>query len=345
VTGLNPHHGTPRNPYDPGHYTGGSSSGPAAAVAAGLCPVAIGADGGGSIRIPSSFCGLVGLKATFGRVSEFGAAPLAWSVAHLGPLAATAADAALAYAVIAGPDSKDPHSLHQPAPTLEGWDDLDLSDLTLGVYWPWFRHASADTVSACEALLKEFERMGAKVHEVAIPDLEAARVAHTITIAAEMSAALAHTYAEHHHEHGLDVRLNLALAREFTARDYIKCQRVRTGMIRNFNRALEQVDVIITPTTALPAPAIPQGALPDGESDLSTLVEIMRFTTPANMTGQPAISFPAGYNDAGLPIGMQAMGRAWQEQTLLRLALAAGQVVERRGPQVHYEMLQDPKGF
>jgi len=160
-----------------------------------------------------------------------------------------------------------------------------------------------------------------------------------------MSAALAHTYAEHHHEHGLDVRLNLALARQFTARDYINCQRVRTQMIDNFDRALEQVDVIITPTTARPAPAIPQGALPDGESDLSTLVEIMRFTTPANMTGLPAISFPAGYNDAGLPIGMQAMGRAWQEQALLRLALAAEQVVERRGPQVHYEILQDPKGF
>ena len=339
VTGLNPIHGTPRNPYAPGHCTGGSSSGSGAAVAAGLCPVAIGADGGGSIRIPASFCGIVGLKPTFGRVSEHGAAPLCWSVAHLGPMAATATDAALAYAVMAGPDPNDPSSLHQPAPTLEGWDRLDLSDLTLGIFWPWFRHASSDTVSTCEAMLKQFERMGAGLRDISIPDLEAGRLAHTVTIAGEMAQALSHTYADHHREHGLDVRINLVLARAFTARDYVQAQRVRTRMIANFNRALEQADVIVTPTTGLAAPFIPKTALPYGESDLSTLVEIMRFSPPANMTGLPAISFPAGYAAAGLPVGMQAIGRAWQEQTLLRLALAAEQVVERQPPQVYYRIL------
>jgi len=339
VTGLNPHHGTVRNPYAPGHFTGGSSSGPAAAVAAGLCPVALGADGGGSIRIPSSFCGLVGLKSTFGRVSEFGAAPLAWSVAHLGPLAATASDAALAYGLIAGPDPRDPISLHQPGPTLAGWDRPDLSGLTLGVYRPWFEHASAEVVSACERLLQELERGGATVREIAIPELEDGRVAHVITIAAEMAQALSWCYAEHCREHGLDVRINLALARAFTARDYIQAQRARTRMIGHFNRALEEVDVIVTPSTGLTAPAIPPAALPDGESDLSTLIEIMRFSTPANLTGLPAISFPAGYDGAGLPIGMQAIGRAWQEPTLLRLALAAERAVERHAPQVYYDVL------
>lgn len=163
VTGLNPHHGTPRNPYAPDHFTGGSSSGPGAAVAAGLCPAAIAADGGGSIRIPASFCGIVGIKPTFGRISEHGAAPLCWSVAHLGPLAATATDTALAYAVMAGPDPEDPNSLRQPTPTLAGWDKLDLGGLKLGVYWPWFRHATADMVSACEAMLHKFESMGAEI--------------------------------------------------------------------------------------------------------------------------------------------------------------------------------------
>ena len=147
-----PRHGA--QPVQPRPLHGRQLQRPGAAVASGLCPVAIGADGGGSIRIPSSFCGLVGLKSTFGRVSEFGAAPLAWSVAHLGPLAATATDAALAFAVLAGPDPKDHHSLHQPAPTLAGWDNLDLRDLTLGVYWPWFRHASAEVVSTCESVAR-----------------------------------------------------------------------------------------------------------------------------------------------------------------------------------------------
>ena len=343
VTGLNLHHGTPRNPYNPNHHTGGSSSGSAAAVAAGFCPVAISADGGGSIRIPSSFCGLVGLKPTFGRVSEFGAAPLCWSVAHLGAITASTTDAALAYAVLSGPDPQDPLSLHQPTPTLSGWADLDLSKLTLGIYPPWFRHADEETVFACEALLKQFERMGAKVREITLANLEAGRIAHSITIAGEMVQALEEAYRNHHRKFGPDVRINLALARQFTARDYIKAQQVRTGMMNSFNRALEAVDAILTPSTGVPAPAIAKSALVSGESDLTTLIEIMRFATPANLTGLPAISFPAGYTATGLPVGMQAVSRAWQEPMLLRLALAAEQVVERKPPQVHFEILNSAK--
>jgi len=340
VTGLNPNTGTTRNPYDPAHFTGGSSSGPATAVAAGLCPVAVGADGGGSIRIPASFCGTVGLKATFGRVSEFGAYPLCWSVAHVGPLAASATDAALAYAVMAGPDLNDPNSLHQPEPTLKGWEKLNMRGLRLGVFWPWFRHASDEVVSVCEALLRQFEKMGATLHEVSIGDLEAGRVAHTLTIASEMMQTMSATYPEHHKEHGMDVRINLALAKAFSATDYVLAQRVRTRLINNFNKAMENVDMLITPSTGLVAPAIPADALPDGNSDLTTLVEIMRFATPANLTGQPAISFPAGYNSAGLPIGMQAIGHAWQEASLLGLALVAEQLVERREPGIHYNLMQ-----
>ena len=340
VTGLNPHHGTTRNPYNTNHFTGGSSSGPATAVAAGLVPVAIGADGGGSIRIPASFCGLVGLKATFGRVSEHGAYPLDWSVAHIGPLAWSAADAALTYAVIAGPDPRDPTSLHQPLPALKGWDDLNLKGLKLGVYWDWFRHADAEIVATCEAMLREYEKMGCEIVEIVIPNLEANRIAHSVTITSEMAQAMHATYDEHHREHGLDVRVNLALARQFTATDYVTAQRIRTRMIQHFKNAFQQVDIILTPTAGIAAPEIKKGALPDGESDLTTTIEIMRFTTAANMTGLPAISFPVGYTQKGLPIGLQVIGRAWDEANLLRMALAAEQVVERKAPQVYYQILQ-----
>ncbi len=339
VTGLNPHHGTTRNPYNPNHFTGGSSSGSATAVASGLVPVAIGADGGGSIRIPASFCGLVGLKATFARVSEFGAAPLDWSVAHIGPLAGSAADAALTYALIAGPDPKDTTSLHQPLPSLKGWDNTNLKGLKLGVYWPWFRHADTEVVAACEAMLKEYEKMGCEIVEVVIPNLEANRVAHSITITSEMAQAMNETYGEHHKEHGLDVRVNLALARQFSATDYLTAQRIRTRMIDHFKNAFQQVDMILTPTTGIAAPEIKKGALPDGESDLTTTIEIMRFATAANMTGLPAITFPVGYTQKGLPIGMQVMGKAWDEANLLRMALAAEQVVEHKEPQVYFRLL------
>lgn len=339
VTGLNPHHGTTRNPYNTNHYTGGSSSGSATAVAAGLVPVAIGADGGGSIRIPAAFCGLVGLKATFGRVSEFGAFPLDWSVAHIGPIAASATDAALTYALIAGPDPKDPMSLHQPLPSLEGWEDLNLKGLKIGVYWQWFRHADAETVAACEAMLKEYEKMGCEIVEIVIPNLEANRVAHSIIILSEMAQGMDATYAAHHQEHALDVRINLAMARQFSATDYLTAQRIRTRIINHFNAAFQKADVILTPATGVSAPAIKKGALPDGESDLSTTIEIMRFVTAGNLTGFPAISFPVGYAQNNLPIGLQVIGKAWDEKTLLRMALAAEQVIERKAPQVHYKIL------
>lgn len=339
VTGFNTHYGPARNPYNPGHYTGGSSSGPAAAVAAGFCPVALGADGGGSIRIPSAFCGLVGIKSTFGRMSEFGAAPLCWSVAHVGPIAASVWDAALAWSVIAGPDPKDPLSHYQPTPDLSGWDNRDLSGLRLGIYTPWFSHASAEMVSACKEMVKNFQSLGAKVEEIEIPDLEAARVAHSITIITEMLQAQKKYLQQHSRDYGYDVRLNLALGRHFTSRDYVQAQQVRTRLIRHFNSAFEKVDAILTPTTGIAAPPIPEKALPHGDSDLTTLIEIMRFATQANLTGSPAISFPVGYNSEGLPLGMQAISRAWDEKTLFRLAVAAEEFVEVTKPQLFYELL------
>ncbi len=338
VTGLNPHHGCARNPYNVAHYTGGSSSGSAAAVAAGLCPVALGADGGGSIRIPAAFCGIVGLKSTYGRVSETGAAPLCWSVAHLGPLAATAEDAALAWAIMAGPDAHDRNTVRQPAPTLDGFERT-VRGLTFGIYSSWFNHATPAMVEACEKLVQRFEEAGARLVEVEIPELNAARIAHVITISTEMLTAMERYDAAHRGDFGLDVQINLALARAFTARDYVQAQRVRTRTMAHLNQVLDQVDAIITPATGVTAPMIPTDALPKGESDLTTLTEIMRFVTLGNLTGLPAISFPAGYDADGLPVGMQVIGRAWQENELLRIARAAEQIVERRAPQVHYNLL------
>jgi Asp-tRNA(Asn)/Glu-tRNA(Gln) amidotransferase A subunit family amidase len=194
-------------------------------------------------------------------------------------------------------------------------------------------------VAACETMLNRFKDMGAEIREIIIPDLELNRVAQAVTILAEMAQAMSCTYAEHRRDHALDVRLNLALGRAFTSCDYVLAQRARTRIINNFKRALEQVDMILTPTTAVAAPPIPKDALPNGNSDLSTTIAIMRFVTAGNMTGLPAISFPVGYTQKGLPIGMQAMGRAWEEHTLLRLAVNAEQAVERKEPQVYYKIL------
>jgi Asp-tRNA(Asn)/Glu-tRNA(Gln) amidotransferase A subunit family amidase len=339
VTGLNPAHGTPRNPYATGHHTGGSSSGSASAVASGLCPVALAADGGGSIRIPAALCGVVGLKPTYGRVSENGAVPLCWSVAHIGPIAANVTDAALGYAALAGPDPRDPNSLHQPAPSLLDWNKPDLQGVRLGVFTPWFQHADSEVVSVCRRMVDGLRDRGAQVREVSLPGLEAARVAHAITICSEMAQAMSAHASRHGRDHAHEVRVTLALARALTARDYIKAQRVRTALIQSFRRVFQEVDAVISPTTAIPAPHISEASLDIGVSDLALAAELMRFTTPANLAGLPAISFPAGYTAGGLPIGIQAIGRPWEESLLLRIALAGEACMERRAPATLYSIL------
>jgi Asp-tRNA(Asn)/Glu-tRNA(Gln) amidotransferase A subunit family amidase len=154
-----------------------------------------------------------------------------------------------------------------------------------------------------------------------------------------MTTALDRYYQAHRTDFALETRLNLALARSFTARDYINAQRIRTRLIASLEQAFQDVDVIVTPTTGVTAPTIQPDAQPDGESDLTLLTEIMRFATVANLTGHPAISFPAGYDSQGLPVGFQAIGRAWSENVLLRLAYSTSQFVVRKAPQVYYDLL------
>jgi Asp-tRNA(Asn)/Glu-tRNA(Gln) amidotransferase A subunit family amidase len=336
--GYNRHYGTVRNPHHPARESGGSSSGSAAAVATGICPAAVGVDGGGSIRIPAALCGIVGLKPTFGRVSEHGDWPLCPSVAHVGPMGACAEDVAMVYAVIAGADPRDPLTRNQPAPRLNGWDRPDLGDLTVGIFPEWFNHAADSVVQVCRRLVDHLIRCGASLREIVIPDLDQMRVAHGIVILSEMAAAMA-AHRAHRRRFGLPVRVNLALGAALTARDYDAALRLRTRAMASFAGVLETVDVVLSPATAVTAPPIPGGDPNTGWSDLGTVSDAMRFVFPANLVGLPAICFPAGYDPDGLPIGMQAMGRPWEEATLLRVARAAESGVLRRVPQVFFKLL------
>jgi len=339
VTGLNPNHGSARNPYDPTRATGGSSSGSAAAVAAGFGPMAVGADGGGSIRIPASLCGLVGLKATYGRVSEHGAAPLCWSVAHVGPIAATARDAALGYALMAGADPKDANTLGQPAVHLKDFESPSLAGVRLGVYRPWFEDARGEVVGACRTLLEGLVERGAQLVELEVPELGLLRTVHLVTIVSEMASSHLAYFERHASEYGLDTRLNLSLARQFQAFDYIHAQRLRVRLHRHFAQALSQCDVLMTPTTGCTAPVLALDALSTGESNLPLFYEIMRFAPAANLTGFPAVSMPAGYDGQGLPVGLQAMGRPWEEHLLLQMARVAEELVPRQRPAVYRSLV------
>ncbi|KND02936.1 uncharacterized protein SPPG_02016 [Spizellomyces punctatus DAOM BR117] len=340
VTNCNPWSGTPRNPYNTNHFTGGSSGGSACAVGIGLCPIAVGADGGGSIRIPSAYCGLYGLKPTAGRISGDGAFPLAPTVGVTGPIAATAGDLAIGYALLAGPDENDTNTLKQPPIRLESFNSISsLEDVRIGVYRPYFDNADPQIVKACDEFVTRLERRGAKVVNIMLHDLEAMRVAHANTITSEMGAA---TAGIPRHKFSYSTRMALGVTgNHITAADYIMAAQIRTRGMRMLEGVFKEVDVIVTPTTGITAPKIPSGALKWGFSDYTTSGKAMRFIFMANLLGIPAISVPVGYTPEGLPIGMQFQAKWWNEELLLRLAHVSEDLfaAERRKPAVFYDLL------
>jgi Asp-tRNA(Asn)/Glu-tRNA(Gln) amidotransferase A subunit family amidase len=288
---------------------------------------------------------VVGLKPTWSRVSERGVFDLSWSVGHVGPIGATVRDCALVYAAIAGEDPEDSRSWAQPTPerVARALVDDDLTGLRVGVYEPYFADAEPAIVAACERAVAALVTRGATRQTLTVEHLELCRVAHVITIASEMLAAMGPYLRDHQRELGLDVRINLAVASTFTATDYVNAQRARTRITRHWSEllALENgVDVIVTPTTAITAPPLQADALGRGESDLVTLSRIMRFAQPANMTGFPAITVPAGYDADALPIGVQFTARPWAERTLLKVASTLERELPRERPRRHYDLLE-----
>ena len=338
ATGLNLNYGSTRNPFNPEYDTGGSSSGSATAVSAGICAIALSTDGGGSSRIPAAFCGVVGLKPSHGRISDFGYFTTCPSVATAGLIAATVEDAAIAYACVAGKDVKDATSWQQPTPTLENWNKGDLKGIKLGIYRPWFEHATPEILKVCNASLEKLTAAGAEIKEIVIPDLDIMRITHVVVLLGEMANTM-RKYPANLRDLRAATRIGLSLGREFNIGDYIKTQRMRTHYMKIFSDVFNKVDAIITPTTAITAPQVSLKDASAGWLDLSGATEVMRYAFPANLVGLPAISFPAGYNNLGLPIGMQAMGRWWDEALLLRIAFNAEKVVERRRPVKYFDLI------
>jgi len=323
VTGHNVHYGTARNPYAPHYYPGGSSSGSAVATVAGLVPLALGADAGGSIRVPAALSGGVGLKPTFGRVPP-AQESLAWSVGHLGPMAALPGDVALLWAAIAGPSPAWPATQGQPPLTMPVWRP-DLRDLTLGVDEVWAQQAAPEVQAAFGALLAQFQSQGARVQPVTLPDVAEAFLAHLVLAGVEISTALARLPRR---DLGWEVRNTTALARYFRGLDYLHALRWRRRWSQHVDAALRDVDVLLTPATIRPSAAIPEGEV----VDIKLMADLMHYVSVFNLSGHPAIVFPMGYTGDGRPIGVQAVGRYWDEATLLRLAWVAQQLVPRRAP-------------
>lgn len=338
VTGINPHHGAARNPYDPARITGGSSSGSAACVASGLCPLAIGADGGGSVRIPAALCGVAGLKPTFGRVPETGVFPLCFSVAHVGPLAARVADLALCLQLIAGPDAEDP--LPAAAPPLDlSRLDAGVAGLRIGWCEEWNSRASEPLLRACRAAADRLVQAGATLVPVVVERRELVRPVQSVTIGVEMAAAQAEHRRHHRAAYGADTRMLLEMASKISGVEFVQAQRLRSLIAEAFQRAMAEVDLLLTPSTAVTAAPIEADAELAGESDLELLRDLTAFSFAANLTGLPALTVPVGYDEAGLPMGLQFMGHHWGEATLLQAGRAVEADVTARRPAVHFDLI------
>lgn len=299
TTGNNPNHGTARNPHAPETYTGGSSSGPAAIVAAGLCSAALGTDGGGSVRIPSSLCGVVGLKSTYGRTDMRGAICDLGTVEIIGPITSAVEDAILVYAAILGSSTADRIALRPSLPCLPNLISLATSDvlgsLRLGKYTEWFNDVfSTDISNKCEDVLNcLLETYGCKTVEIVIPELHEMRTAHIVSIGSESACGLNPDFEDGKRtKFSPDTRTNLALFRSFSASDYVAAQCLRRRLMYYHTEIFKSVDVIVTPTTGMTAPVIPPAALSSGETDLQVTGNLMRFVITANLLGFPAISVP-----------------------------------------------------
>lgn len=338
--------GATRNPWDEDLTPGGSSGGSAAAVAAGMVPAALGSDTGGSIRQPAAFCGLVGLKPTYGRVSRYGLIAFASSLDQVGPMTRTVADAALLLDAIAGHDPHDATSSREPMPPLRGALDRGVAGLRIGVPRTLLE-AGVDEgmLTGFEAALKRWTDAGATLVDMTLAHTAYAVPVYYLIATAEASSNLSRydgvRYGDRTpltRDQGLREAYTLTRAQGFgdevTRRImlgtyvlshgyydayYLKAQQVRTLLRRDYETAFEQCDVVAMPTT--PSPAYRLGEKTD--SPLQMYLEDI-FTVSANLTGLPAISAPAGLTADGLPVGVQLMGRMFDEATLL----AAAQVLE-----------------
>ncbi|XP_020085505.1 fatty acid amide hydrolase [Ananas comosus] len=349
TTGNNPIYGTARNPHSIERYTGGSSSGPAAIVASGLCPAAVGTDGGGSVRIPSSLCGIVGLKTTYGRTDMGGSLCDCGTVEVASPLAATVEDAMLVYSALAGCSSDDKISLRPSPlclPNISSSENLKiLQSVRLGKYSEWFHDVANNEISnKCEDALNLLSStFGCQIIEIILPELEEMRTAHIVSIGCESLCDLNPDYWEGKRtELTLDTRTSLALFGSFSGTDYVAAQRLRRRIMYYHMEAFKKVDIIVTPTTGITAPKIPPNALKYGESNYEVSGYLMRFIIAGNLLGLPAISVPIGHDKEGLPIGIQLIGRPWGEATLLRVASTIEELCfsSRRNPSTFYDMLK-----
>jgi len=324
--------GTPRNPWDTTRATAGSSSGSAVAVSAGLCAASLGSDTGGSIRGPAAFCGIVGIRPTYGRVTRHGAVPMSWSFDTIGPMTRTVEDCALVLKAIAGHDPRDGTTSAVAVPDYLHTLNRGVKGLRLGmpVEMFGFEGLDAQVKQAVQDAIGVLERLGASSREVSIPT--SPRGGAIFLATADVDAAAYHRewLRERGGDYDWSTRVRLESASLTPTTVYIRAQRARALVRRETLAALSETDVIVLPAMSSTAPSVedgtgkPGGFYQDSRRDLGS----RRYMSLPSVSGLPAITVPCGFNKAGLPIGLQFVGRPFAEATILQVAYAYEQATD-----------------
>ena len=312
VSNANPWWGVARNPHDPRRSPGGSSGGSAIAVVAGLCAGALGSDTGGSIRVPASLCGCVGLKPTFGLIPLEGTFPLGWSLDHAGPLARTVGDAGLLLDVMIGMDTG--RRARRTA----------TRGLRVGVLrGPIIQKVQPRIAQQVDAASAALRRRGLRVREISIPEMEWTVAMQLVTLRAEASAVHRRWIRTQPRAYGADVRTRLQLGALVAGADYVLAQRMRGRLRAAMGRVFQEVDVVLLPATPITAPLVGERTVPWRSGEEPVDGALVRLTAPFNLTGLPALSVPFG-RAAGLPVGVQVVGQ-WMDEARV---LAVGRLIE-----------------
>ncbi|MBI2759835.1 MAG: hypothetical protein HYX51_00205 [Chloroflexi bacterium] len=307
-----------KNPWNPAHIPGGSSSGSGAALAAGIAVGTLGTDTGGSIRGPGSFCGIAALKPTYGRCSRYGVFTLSWSLDHTGPMARTCEDVALMLNTLAGYDRKDPASAAVPTSDYTASLGTSIRGLRVGVLRSWYTEtADPGVISAVDSALAVFTSLGATVKDVAFPNIDLVKCSSAIMMP-EAYAYHAPDLAETPELYATPLRNRLASGGLFLAHEYVNAQRTRAILKEEAKALLTDVDILISPTSGKTAPTFEVAYA-------ETFRRAPSYTALYNMTGLPALSIPCGFDEGGLPYGLQIAGRPFAEATVLQ----AGHAYER----------------
>lgn len=316
---INPFYGSPRNPWNLNHVTGGSSGGSGAALAAGLTILATGTDTYGSIRNPASMCGVYGLKPTYGLVSKHGVTPTAWSMDHVGPMARSVSDLALMLNHMVGYDENDPASIKANIPDYFKNLNKGIQDLRIGIPGYFLQGLDPEVEQDFKKAILQLEELGANVIEVDIPELDMATYAGYIIVSGEPASYHRGMLQANPDGFRADNRIQLEAGTLTTTPQYLESQQIRRALVKAFKKAFSKVDVLAGPSIPITAPRFKSNWV---EENLDVTKRCMPFTVPANLAAIPSLSVPIGLSSDGLPIGMQLMGDHLSEKLLLQVGYA-----------------------